>query len=158
MSTRLVGWALRDAPETHTKLSMGARLLLVYLADHFNEDEGAAWPSQARLAKYMGCSERSIRNYLDELITAGIVTKTFRKGTSLIYRFAIVRQNMPHTKGKVRQNMPPGPARSAANPGNNYRLTNKETINEPEQADPKAIASMIENLKKDLLGRNTGKD
>ena len=151
MSTRLVGWALRDAPELHPDLSMGSRLLLVYLADHLNEDEGAAWPSQSRLARLMGCSERSIRNYLEELIRADIVSKQFRKGTSSLYRFNRVRQNMPDVRSKVRKNLPQGKAISTAHPGNSYRLTYKEPINNPEEtADPEKIRDMLDELRKKL--------
>lgn len=150
MSTRLVGWALRDAPMEHPDLSMGSRLLLVYLADHFNEDTGACFPSQSRLASLMSCSERSIRNYLDELVNAGIISKTFRKGTSLLYKFDKVRQNLPNSRGQVRQNLPVGSAKSADHLGNSFRLTNKEPINNPEPADPERVRDMLKELKKTL--------
>lgn len=155
MSTRLVGWALRDAPMEHPDLSMGSRLLLVYLADHFNEDTGACFPSQSRLAALMSCSERSIRNYLDELVKAGVISKTYRKGTSLLYAFDKVRQNLPTPRGQVRQNLPVGTAKSAAHLGNGFRLTNKEPINNTEPTDPVKLEAMLKDLKKKLAKGNS---
>lgn len=154
MSTRLVGWALRDAPLEHADLSMGARLLLVYLADHFNEDEGAAWPSQHRLARYMGCSDRAIRRYLDELVDAKIVNKTQREGKSLIYRFGLPpRTNCP---GSPRTNIPVTPDKLSGHPGQIVRLTNKEPIKEKrpdtliEPIEPQELATLLANVRKEL--------
>lgn len=152
MSTRLVGWALRDVPNDYPELTLGARFLLVYLADHLNEDEGAAWPSQTRLARLMSCSERSIRNYLEELVDAGLIAKTFRTGTSSLYRFTIARQILPESPNKPRQTLPVGKAKPAAQSGKACRQTSKEPINEPEpepmtDEDRERIAAMVSDLR-----------
>ena len=55
MSAKLVGWALEQPG-----LDIQERLLLVILADHFNDQEGAAWPSQQRVANIMGISDRQV--------------------------------------------------------------------------------------------------
>lgn len=150
MSTRLVGWALRDAPVIHPDLSTGARLLLVYLADHFNEDEGAAWPSHARLANLMGASRRSINNWLEELLVAGIIAKQRRSGTSTLYRFGDV-QHVHNPVKHVRKASEP----RAHDMRTTCTLTNKEPItNTPESveppADPAVIADTIARLRLQL--------
>jgi hypothetical protein len=148
MSTRLVGWALRDAPKDFPDLSTGSRLLLVYLADHFNEDEGAAWPSQARLAGLMGCSDRAVRKWLDELLGAGVLTSQMRSGSSNLYRLT------PEPRSGVpRNHVPPTPEPRSGNPGTTFRQTNKEPIKEQaapasrEHAD-QAIAAMRATLQR----------
>lgn len=149
MSTRLVGWALRDAPATYGHLSTGARLLLVYLADHFNEDEGAAWPSQARLAKLMGCSERSCRNWLVELQEAGIVATETRAGTSSLYKLT------PAEFAWVpRHQVPTPPATRAGHPGTTCLQSSKEPIKEPK-ADPAFVADAIATMRQVLRGGPT---
>jgi DNA-binding transcriptional ArsR family regulator len=154
MSTRLVGWALRDAPVAHPNLTTGARLLLIYLADHFNEDEGAAWPSHNRLANLLGCSKRSINNWLEELLEAGIIAKTRRSGTSTLYRFQLVQQ--VHTPVKQVHSTS---ARGASRVRTTCTLTNKELItnsNETQEApltDPEEIADTLDRIRQEIFGR-----
>lgn len=56
-----------------TTLSMGARLLYAALVEHYRPGSPTR-PGQERLASMVGCSTRSIRNYLKELVTRGLVT------------------------------------------------------------------------------------
>ena len=86
MSSRLVGWAINDLPKHYPDLSQGARHLFTLLADHFNEAEGAAWPSHDRLAFIMGCDRRSVIRWMKELKEAGLVNQTMRTNKSNLYR------------------------------------------------------------------------
>lgn len=81
MSARLVGWALAQ-PELDTQ----EKLLLVILADHFNDQEGAAWPSQSRVAELMNVSDRQVRRIQVQLINKGYLEVEQRTGQSNIYR------------------------------------------------------------------------
>lgn len=144
MSTRLVGWALRDAPVEHPDLSMGARLLLVYIADHFNEDEGAAWPSQTRLANLMGCGQRSINRYMQELVLAGIVTSHMREGKSNLYRMTPAK-----LAGVPTPNWRTTPAKMAQGVRQIGVLTNKEPIKE-KPADPETVRATIDAVRAEL--------
>lgn len=46
------------------------------IGQHINRKTGTAWPSQARLAKLLGITERAVRKLTDALVKAGhIVTK-----------------------------------------------------------------------------------
>jgi hypothetical protein len=86
MSSRLVGWAISTVPKEHPQLSQPARHLLILLADHFNENEGAAWPSHQRLADIMGAEKRSVIRWMHELKDAGIVGQTMRTNNSNLYK------------------------------------------------------------------------
>jgi hypothetical protein len=63
LSAKLVGWALEQEG-----LEPQEKLLLVILADHFNDKEGAAWAGQARIAKMMGVSDRQVRRLQVSLV------------------------------------------------------------------------------------------
>lgn len=147
MSTRMVGWALRDAPTAHPDLSMGARLLLVYLADHFNEDEGAAWPSQARLAGLMGCGQRSISRYLTELVDAGIVQSEMRDGKSNLYRMTYAK--LAGVPTPIRRTTPAKLAHGVRQIG---VLSSKEPIRE-QPADPETVKATIDAVRAELRQR-----
>jgi hypothetical protein len=151
MSTRLVGWALRDAPELHPDLSTGARLLLVYLADHFNEDEGAAWPSQARLARLMGCTDRAVRKWLDELQAAQLVRvhRADREGKSNLYRMTTPERGsgVPGTRFR------PTPERGSADPGTRFRLSSKEPLKRTAPpAEPETVAAHVATIRAAMRG------
>lgn len=81
MSAKLVGWAL-EQPD----LDVQERLLLVILADHFNDQEGAAWPSQQRIAKIMGISDRQVRRIQVQLLNKEYLEVEQRAGQSNLYR------------------------------------------------------------------------
>jgi hypothetical protein len=69
LSAKLVGWALEQEG-----LEPQEKLLLVILADHFNDKEGAAWAGQARIAKMMGVSDRQVRRLQVSLVDKGTTT------------------------------------------------------------------------------------
>lgn len=69
----------------NSRLSLGARMLhatLTYYARQSNQ----AWPGQPKLAQQMGVAERTVRDYLRELETCGLVATTRRRSTSNLYR------------------------------------------------------------------------
>lgn len=81
MSAKLVGWALEQEG-----LEPQEKLLLVILADHFNDKEGAAWAGQARIAKMMGVSDRQVRRLQVSLVNRGLLHVELRSGQSNMYR------------------------------------------------------------------------
>ena len=81
MSAKLVGWALEQEG-----LEPQEKLLLVILADHFNDKEGAAWAGQARIAKMMGVSDRQVRRLQVSLVSKGLLNVELRTGQSNLYR------------------------------------------------------------------------
>ena len=81
MSAKLVGWALEQEG-----LEPQEKLLLVILADHFNDKEGAAWAGQARIAKMMGVSDRQVRRLQVSLVSKGLLHVELRSGQSNMYR------------------------------------------------------------------------
>jgi hypothetical protein len=81
MSAKLVGWALEQEG-----LEPQEKLLLVILADHFNDKEGAAWAGQARIAKMMGVSDRQVRRLQVSLVDKGLLNVELRSGQSNMYR------------------------------------------------------------------------
>ena len=84
MSAKLVGWALEQEG-----LELQEKLLLVVLADHFNDQEGAAWPSQERIARIMNISDRQVRRIQVELINKGYLEVQNRHGQSNIYKMVV---------------------------------------------------------------------
>ena len=95
MSSVLMGWALRAIREEFQQLSTGARFTLLLLADHFNDDKGAAWPSHDRLALIMGVSRRSVIEYMKELKEAGIVTQKMEYGKVNLYTIGVKNSHTP---------------------------------------------------------------
>lgn len=69
MSIAAIDWVLRSAPVADPT----AKLILIALADHAANDGSAAWPSQATIAEYACCSERSVRRRLLELESVGLI-------------------------------------------------------------------------------------
>src|SRR6185312_16711840 len=57
---------------TNKELSVGAKLAYAMLLKYAWGDD-ACFPGQAKLAEDMGAAERSIRTYLNELETAGLL-------------------------------------------------------------------------------------
>ena len=49
------------------------KLLLMILSDDYNEEIGAAWRSQGRLAEICFCTDRGVRGSLEKLENAGLI-------------------------------------------------------------------------------------
>lgn len=69
MSVEAITWALNDAPVDNSL----DELVLLGLANHAHPDGSAAFPSQATLARYARCTERTVRNALSRLLDAGVI-------------------------------------------------------------------------------------
>jgi DNA-binding transcriptional ArsR family regulator len=73
MSIEAVAWALSlDLPNAGQKLTLIA-------VCNFADEDGKAWPSQARLSRDTSQSERSVRSHLSALEKAGIIKRQKRK-------------------------------------------------------------------------------
>lgn len=62
MSVHVTSWVLKNSPAAH-----GARLVLIVLADHANEDGTGAYPSIATIASEARLSENAVRAALKRL-------------------------------------------------------------------------------------------
>ncbi len=71
---------LRDA-----SISRDARLLWAELEDHVGKDGEAPWPAQETMAEHLGCTDRAVRNWLNELVRAGWLSVEARPGRSNKY-------------------------------------------------------------------------
>ena len=68
MSIRAIVWAFeQECP------SPAAKLVLIKLADHCNE-EGECWPSQGRIAADTGLSRETVNRQIPRLVASGLIT------------------------------------------------------------------------------------
>ena len=68
------------------RLSHGAVRLFVVLHSHADSAKGTCFPGHKCLAEEMGCSNRKIRPWVDELVAAGYVTTATRSRGGTWYR------------------------------------------------------------------------
>jgi len=71
MSVHVMSWVLR-----HSEATLGARLVLLVLADHAKEDGTGAWPAVATIAREARMSKRGVRYALRRLEEEGLITAT----------------------------------------------------------------------------------
>lgn len=57
----------------HDKMSADKLYLYALLIDYYNVDEGAAWPSQERLAVDYGKTSKTVGNHLKDLEAVGLL-------------------------------------------------------------------------------------
>lgn len=55
----------------HSRATGAVKLVLMGIANHVSPDNDGAWPSQTRLAGYANCSERYVRDAIEELVSLG---------------------------------------------------------------------------------------
>ena len=83
---------------TEPNLTVGAKLTYAMLLSYAWHND-ACFPGQQKLATDMGSGERSIRNYLNELETAGYLEVTQRGlGKTNLYRLFLVVTKKPVSK------------------------------------------------------------
>lgn len=94
MSVRALNYVkpLTHMPKNGTKLRASQKLLLMILADYYNDQERAAWVGTARLAKESLVSKRTAVYILDALVDGGILAEKSRRASngatlSKYYRF-----------------------------------------------------------------------
>ena len=63
-----------------------AKLILLYIADHYNDSTQQAWPSIDRLVELSGASRATVIRKLKLLTDMGIVTKTQRYNKTNMYQ------------------------------------------------------------------------
>lgn len=80
MSVRALSWSFALPLQ-----DMAAKGVLHALADHADED-WKCWPSLARIALFVGCSENTARRALQRVEAMGIITREARPGQSDMYR------------------------------------------------------------------------
>lgn len=99
MSLDAMKWAFDQETKDAT-----AKLVLVAIADHFNEDLGySEWSSYSRIAKIGCCSEKTVQRKINELVAVGFINKV-QRGFSKpnvyylpIYQIYKKKQEMLHT-------------------------------------------------------------
>jgi DNA-binding transcriptional MocR family regulator len=118
MSVRLLSWVLTELPHSHPDLDPTARLILLILADHFNEHEGAAWPTIGRVANMAGVSEETVRRHLNDLVEKKLISKQPRAGQSNLYGIIPAHRKLPPTPTRgtphTHEGVPPTPARGVS--------------------------------------------
>lgn len=82
-------------------LSCQARLCYAMLRHYAWQDEDC-WPGQVMLATLMGCSERSLRAYIAELVLTGWV-RVERRGLGRTNRYILTSPDRKHTSGLDRK-------------------------------------------------------
>ncbi|OKI45137.1 hypothetical protein A6A27_12060 [Micromonospora sp. CB01531] len=79
--------AVKQALLDSADLGKNERLVLLTLAAHANEN-GDAWPSVATIARYVGCSERTVQRALAKLVELGrIAVRQVARIATRVYRF-----------------------------------------------------------------------
>lgn len=75
MSLAATSWALRKAPLKRDASQCRNRLVLVALADRFNDDTGVCWPSIGSIAEDVGVSVRTVQKAISALEEAGLIRR-----------------------------------------------------------------------------------
>ena len=73
MSLLAMQWAMSKAPIKRNAAQCRNRLVLIALADRYNDDTGVCWPSIKTISKDIGVSERTVYKAIDELEAAGLI-------------------------------------------------------------------------------------
>lgn len=80
MSVGALKWAFDLALNDHAE-----KVVLLALADHFNDQSQCCWPSMARLERFTGADERTIQRAIARLIESGHVAREERSGSSSLF-------------------------------------------------------------------------
>lgn len=78
--------SLAAALYEHHHLDPTAKLVLICIADHVNDESGWAWPSVARLAALCNIHPRNIQRWIEHLEQAGHLQVKRRPGWANHYR------------------------------------------------------------------------
>ncbi|WEJ19307.1 helix-turn-helix domain-containing protein [Pseudomonas sp. SD17-1] len=117
-------------------MSPAQKAVLISLADNAN-DEGACWPSVARIAERTCLSERAVRNALRWLEQVEVLAAHQRTGRSTWYTVSPYNYNpgisCPPAPDAPppRQEVPPTPAPDAGPPGISCPQNRNRTVREP---------------------------
>ena len=116
-----------------TGLKPAAKIVLYWLADHYNQSTGECFPSINRLIELCEMTRRAVQNNIDDLEAAGLVEVVTRhrpngSQTSNIYVLKLAQDGV--------QNMHTPRAENALTPRQNMHplnLVNNNHVNEPEE-------------------------
>lgn len=86
MSVQALSWVLENA---HARL--GARLVLIALANHAHDDGSNAFISQQTIAREAHLTDRQVRRCLKELEASGEIARTDRKADGRIVWQVVLR-------------------------------------------------------------------
>lgn len=114
-------------------LKPAAKIVLYWLADHYNQSTGECFPSINRLIELCEMTRRAVQNNIDDLEAAGLVEVVTRhrpngSQTSNIYVLKLAQDGV--------QNMHTPRAENAPTPMQNLHpinLVNNNLVNEPEE-------------------------
>ena len=141
MSIEAVTWAFRQRIDDPT-----AKLVLLGIADKFNEDRGYAWPSISRLAEMADCTERTVNRKIAYLAEIGLVEILRNPPASNHYYLPTLTNCHPDTRC---QDHPDTPDRVTLTPDvaltiENNNINDKDMINDAFKrfwdAVPKKVA------------------
>ena len=76
MSFQAMAWAVDH------KLPAMQKIVLLMMANRFNEDEGGCWPSHDLLANECGMDKRSVIRQIDKLIELGLISVLKTRGSN----------------------------------------------------------------------------
>lgn len=111
----------------------GRKLVLLSLCDNAN-DQGECYPSVSMVAQRCSMGERTVQGHINDLESAGIVTRQERKGRSTVYKIDPRKFCTPADSAPP-QKLRPTPADSAPPPPQILRPTPADsapiTVNEP---------------------------
>jgi hypothetical protein len=118
MSVQALSWVLENA---HARL--GARLVLIALANHAHDDGSNAFISQQTIAREAHLTDRQVRRCLKELEASGEIVRTDRKADGSTAGRNVRRTNCPRTSTTAR------PDKSCRKRARNVRQTVKNQKN-----------------------------
>ena len=84
MSNEATNWAWEQETSTASE-----KLVLVALADHYNDNSNTAWPGIERLSKRCSLSPRTVLRAIEGLIELGLVKRTRRFQKTNVYELCI---------------------------------------------------------------------
>ncbi len=119
MSIAAIQWAFELELSDHT-----AKVVLLALADHYNDQSQCCWPSMPRLERYTGADKRTIQRAITRLEELGHVTREERPGSSSLFYL-----KMPKSEGMSH------PRQSDAPPPSTRRGTPVKLTPHPRQDD-----------------------
>lgn len=128
MSIAALNWAFR------LRVQGAAKVVLIALADHANDD-GEAWPAVSRLEQWTGLKDRGIRLALKHLEASGVINRSGKNGTTVIYKMEVGAEYNPARSADI-------PARDAAfNPAPDADNPARSAINPARRADKPLITT-----------------
>ena len=75
MSLEAMKWAIKEAPLEANASQARNRLVLISLADRYNNDTGVAWPSIATIAEDLNMSRNTVQKALTSLEETGLIRR-----------------------------------------------------------------------------------